>query len=198
MQKLDYAKRFIDLGIDNGCWAIKFQLFRNLPPNLELPREFFPELIDYAKGKILVFASVFDDDAVKLLYSLKISHIKKAFSMRHTHFNHIPCDYEPQWIVSTTPMESFKHSPKTIKLFCIPEYPVIYKIDFSQIFTRFPFQGFSDHTIGFNQTLVASFLGAEYIEKHITLDHSDIDCPDNCFALKPKELYRMMKCISKT
>ena len=56
------------------------------------------------------------------------------------------------------------------------------------IFKNYDFQGFSDHTLGYHQTLEAIKNGAEYIEKHITLDHKDINCPDNNFALKPKEL----------
>jgi len=33
------------------------------------------------------------------------------------------------------------------------------------------------------------------VEKHITLEHTDINCPDNNFGLLPDDLYRLVKLI---
>lgn len=189
MAKKEYCKELIDLAVENKCWAIKFQLFKNLPPNIELPRDWWIELVEYCKNRIIIFASVFDMDAFNRMVKLNTPYIKIAYSQRK------------KWtlrgenvIVSCPPLEVYDY-PDCIRLFCIPEYPVLYKIDFDQIFTRYPFEGFSDHTLGYNQTFEAIRKGAKIIEKHITLDHDDIKCPDHYFALRPNELKEMMEAI---
>ena len=187
--KLEYCKEAIDLAVEVGAWAIKFQLFKDLPPNIELPREYWPELVEYAKDRIIIFASVFDTEAEDLLIRHKSEYVKLAFSQR--------CTFSLEYMgpikncfVSCLPSEVSRYK-NFIKLFCIPEYPVTHYIDFN-ILRRYDFQGFSDHTVGWWQTMSAIHNGAEYIEKHITLDHDDINVPDAQFALRPDELRRMM------
>ena len=199
--RLDYAKEFIDIAVDNGCWAIKFQLFKNLPPNIELPREYWPELVGYAKGRIEIFASVFDKEAMIFLLENGANYVKFAYSMR---FNTLGFpttslyqSYEsdlPKVFISCSPLECCQFCQEWLKLFCIPEYPVLYEIDFREIFRNFEFAGFSDHTLGFVQTLNAIDHGAEYIEKHIALN-TMVKCPDWEIALKPKQLKEMMGAI---
>jgi sialic acid synthase SpsE len=48
--------------------------------------------------------------------------------------------------------------------------------------------GLSDHSLGWTEAMEAAQFGAEWFEKHITLNYEDITCPDAAFALKPKEL----------
>ncbi len=71
-------------------------------------------------------------------------------------------------------------------LYCIPEYPVRYHVDFESIFPRF--DGFSSHCLGIEQDMNAVSAGAQVLEKHFTLDRDDIRCPDHNFALRPKML----------
>jgi sialic acid synthase SpsE len=82
------------------------------------------------------------------------------------------------------------------KLYCIPEeYPVKYEISWGGIFPIF--DGFSSHCLGIKQELKAIENGAEIIEFHITLDKNDINCPDHCFAKRPREteyLIKQIKC----
>jgi len=192
MAKLEYAKEAIDLAVENKCWAIKFQLFKDKSPNIVLPREWWPELVDYAKDRIIIFASAFDLQAVELLKKYNSSYVKFSYSERHSWYNIMKAREFAKVIVSCDLLDLDKYKDD-IKLFCRPQYPVTSLIDFS-IF-KFPFDGFSDHTLGYSQTLDAILYGAQYIEKHITLDHDDIKCPDNTFALKPKELKGMMEGI---
>lgn len=196
MGKIEYAKELIDLAVENNCWAIKFQLFKHMPPNIELPREWWEELVEYAKDRIEIFASVFDGEALDLLIKHDALYIKFAYTQRFNYMAMAEASKHANVIISCSPMDTIGHYGGFIKLLCIPEYPVTYKIDFSLI-NKFGFDGFSDHTIGYVQTLEAIENGAEYIEKHITLNYSDINCPDHYFALKPKELKEMMYDIKR-
>lgn len=54
--------------------------------------------------------------------------------------------------------------------------------------------GYSDHTIGFEIPLMAVALGAEIVEKHITLDPS-MDGPDHLVSLPAGELAGMVSAI---
>lgn len=54
--------------------------------------------------------------------------------------------------------------------------------------------GYSDHTSGIDVPIAAVALGAEFIEKHFTLDKS-MDGPDHKASLDPAELKMMVKSI---
>lgn len=197
--RIEYAKELIETASLSGADAIKFQLFKKQNvggENIELPREWWPELVDYAKTVgIEISASAFDWEAIELLKKYNAPWIKFAHSCR-TSPNVKYVALTMPVIVSCDPLDVqlFEGSNFT-RLFCVPEYPVLYQIDFSEIFTRYPFDGFSDHTLGYGQTLNAVLSDAQIIEKHITLDHADIDCPDHYFALRPHELEDMVSKI---
>lgn len=187
--RLEYAREAIKVGLDSGLDAVKFQLFKNLPPNIELPYEWFPELVQYGKDLgIEVFASAFDDESYCLICDFCNS-IKFSYSER----NNPKIVWTPNKRIYVSGDLMTKFYNNTIKLYCIPQYPVPFIIDFEGVFPRF--DGFSDHTLGYKQTLEAVRQGAQIIEKHFTLDYADINCPDNNFALKPAELAKMVKAI---
>jgi N,N'-diacetyllegionaminate synthase len=54
--------------------------------------------------------------------------------------------------------------------------------------------GYSDHTLGIEVAIAAVCLGAELIEKHITLD-KNLNGPDHKSSLNPSEFASMVKCI---
>jgi len=57
--------------------------------------------------------------------------------------------------------------------------------------------GFSDHSTGITSAVIAVTLGAQVIEKHITLDKT-YPGPDHPFALEPKEMLLMAEAIRET
>ena len=199
MGKKEYAKELIDLAVDNGCWAIKFQLFKDMQPNIELPREWWPELVEHAKGRIEIFASVFDREAIELLKTHGAKYVKfsyqQQFKLTEKEYQHRlnMCDFAQ--VIRSCMILTVHYRLQDIRLYCSPMYPAPDNIAFDYIFKKYPYSGFSDHTLGYQSTLRAIEAGAEYIEKHINLDHKDINVPDAEFALKPKQLRRMMNAI---
>jgi N,N'-diacetyllegionaminate synthase len=201
MGKIEYAKEAVDRCIDLGVDAIKFQLFPNSEDftksgNVWLSPDMYLEIVDYADNQIDVTASVFDEDSYRFLLKTKPPFIKFAYS-QNRRWNWIDDTLENgiEAVVSCDIMSDRKVAPEATKLFCVPRYPVYEKLVFDELFPRF--DGFSDHTLGYAQTLEAVLEGAKIIEKHMTLNHSDIVCPDSYFALRPAELAGMVASIRR-
>ena len=72
-------------------------------------------------------------------------------------------------------------------LYCVSKYPTeLNDLNFSNIdFTKY--DGFSDHTIGLNASMIAFARGAKIIEKHLTLDKKMFG-PDHEGSITPDEL----------
>lgn len=196
MGKLDYAKEAIDRASDVGIHVLKFQFFKNpenyTGGNVELPKEWWPELLDYSKGKIPITASVFDLESLVYYLSFKPLFVKLAYSKKgQNDWIERSLSCETQTIVSCDPLTDRSIDRRTRRLYCIPEYPVRYEVAFDGLFPRF--HGFSDHTLGTRQTLRAIDAGASIIEKHMKLDHNDVTCPDAGFALSPHEFKSIIK-----
>jgi N-acetylneuraminate synthase len=183
--KLAQAKELIRVGASCGASAVKFQLFKNLTPNIELPYEWMPELVGY--GRLLgvdVFASVWDKEGIDALVKAEARTIKLAYPQRHNKelLSAIP-ERLSKVIISGDIFTDWSEKVTT-KLYCIPEYPVKYQVDFD-ILDRF--DGFSDHTIGIRQSANALCYGIKFLEKHFCLTGNEA-CPDAKFAITPKEL----------
>ena len=56
--------------------------------------------------------------------------------------------------------------------------------------------GYSDHSMSTTLPALAVIKGAECIEKHLTINRSDIG-PDHAFALEPEEFFTMVKNIKE-
>ena len=56
--------------------------------------------------------------------------------------------------------------------------------------------GYSDHTLGIEVSLAAVALGAEIIEKHLTLDKT-LEGPDHMASLEPNEFSNLVKGIRR-
>lgn len=195
--KIELAKEAIRIVAVCGAWAVKFQLFPNTPEftstgNIYLPREWWPELVEYAKSlPVKIFASVWDQEGFDLLLDNGSSFVKFPFSLRRTgkNFNSHEREFTPIFSLDYLDILEFSYKNKPIKLWCIPEYPVKYKVSFDKVFERF--DGFSDHTLGIRQSHNALIAGADYLEKHFKLEDSP-DCPDARFAITPKELEKLL------
>lgn len=73
-------------------------------------------------------------------------------------------------------------------LYCVPKYPCDLKdLDLPLEFSKSPYSGFSDHTLGIEAALVAVGRGATIIEKHFTLNKG-LPGPDHICSATPEEL----------
>lgn len=80
-------------------------------------------------------------------------------------------------------------------LFCISKYPCpAWEIkDFPKDFSCTDYVGFSDHTIGIETALLAVARGARVIEKHFTLDKSDVTIRDHALSATPDEFGQLVE-----
>lgn len=186
---LEKAKELVKIGADCGLDAVKFQLLTQKEMtggNIGMDWEWLPELIEDGKRLgVEVFASVFDKSGIEwmqrcLCRSIKFSHSQNSKRLFCAAFDD---HYVSGDIMNPVPAPF-------IGLYCIPEYPVPYQIDFEGLFPMF--NGFSSHCLGIEQDLRAIEFGAKIIEKHFQGDwHSP--CPDGAFALKPHRLLELVR-----
>ena len=82
--------------------------------------------------------------------------------------------------------------PNTKWLYCVPKYPcLLEEIDFSNLKD---FNGYSNHSSETIVPIMASILGAEIIEMHITYDKNQ-DFPDNNVSFDELELNQITNAI---
>jgi N,N'-diacetyllegionaminate synthase len=78
-------------------------------------------------------------------------------------------------------------------LYCVPKYPCpIEDIHLPRAFADSVYQGFSDHAIGIEASLVAIGRGARIIEKHFTLNKGLVG-PDHICSATPEELAELVR-----
>lgn len=196
MGKKQYVHEITKQAAEAGFDVIKWQLFPNTDEYKHNEHMSF-DLFDYAceravKYKIDCTASVFGGkEAEKLAACRRIPFVKFGFSQRHEldRINGF-VRLGRKVIVTTSVMDRHLLPKEAKKLFVYevnnkPVYPVTCDINFEMLFDHM-FDGFSDHTLGIHQARRAVEAGARIIEKHISLDYSDITCPDAAFALRPK------------
>lgn len=102
---------------------------------------------------------------------------------------------EVEHVVST-----FGEDKLTI-MHCISDYPLdpvnasLHNIKVLQ--DKFPAAliGFSDHSLGHELVIAAVTLGANIIEKHVTLDRNDNNVAEHHFSMEPEELNDMVKWV---
>lgn len=91
---------------------------------------------------------------------------------------------------------------RIILLHCVTDYPVKDKfanlMAISSLSKTFKLTiGYSDHTLGILAPIIAVALGSKVIEKHFTLNKSDLG-PDHKASLEPKEFKLMVNFIRQT
>lgn len=202
---LSYAKELVDICANIGCDAVKFQLFDKdseyAKVNIPVPYYWMYELKEYGIKKnypITITASVFDKKALEVLLELGVPWVKFAYSQSDKwEWQAEVCNAGKKAFVSSDCMTRAKvlKNKSVVNLYCIPEYPITKLVSFEDVFDEYDYDGFSDHTLGYAQTIKAVQAGAEFIEKHITLPYNDVTCPDSFFALKPKKFEDMVKTI---
>jgi len=182
--KLANCMKAIGCAAEAGVQDVKFQLLEKEHAkngNVSICPSWLPELVKYGRSSdVNVFASAWSLQSIVALADSGATSIKFAYSARleqglidtaQTHFKEVIVSSD----VMTGPL------PGVINLFCIPQYPVYFKVDFAEIFNA-GFDGFSDHTLGINQTIDAIRAGARIIEKHVCQCPGS-KCPDARFAI---------------
>lgn len=237
---IDLAKKLIQVAVNAGADAIKFQTFKagllttsqapkadyqkktsgsdqsqqDMLSALELSENDHIELIKYAGEKGILFLSTpFDHHSIDLLdkLGLEIFKIGSGDLTNIPYLRHIG-GLGKRVILSTgmsvmdevqvalnTLVEAGTSINKITLLHANTAYPTEYKdvnlLAMKTIANEFDVSvGYSDHTPGIEVPVAAVALGAEIIEKHVTLDRS-MKGPDHKASLEPAELTEMVKAI---
>ena len=226
------ARRLVDVAREAGADAVKFQTFKaeelvsrkspkakhvegeasffQMVKNLELGREDFKQIAEYAREKGIIFLSTpLGEESVELLYDLGVPAYKIASGditniplLRYIALKRLP-------IILSTGMANLGEieealdaiystgNEEVILLHCVASYPTpLEEVNLQVINTlKQAFQlpvGFSDHTTSTIVPIVAVALGANVIEKHFTLD-KNLPGPDHKASASPDELKRIVE-----
>lgn len=178
---------------------------------LELSYEQHEELFHYANDRKIDFIETFTSPkTLQLLEKIDVKYIKVA----SRDLTNIPLLDEigksGKPVILSTGMGGLEEIDKAVEtinryhediviLHCVSQYPAEYHnlslktIPFLK--ERYKYQiGYSDHSIGIVVPVVAFSMGADFIEKHITLSHS-LKGSDHKGALEPEGLWRMVRDI---
>lgn len=186
----------------------QFEMLRRL----ELDAAVHRRLFDYC-GKIGIqfLSSPFDLESIDLLDTLEVPLLKiPSGEITNLPFlERIAAKGRP--VILSTGMSTLGEVEEAVQvlraggtseitlLHCVTEYPAPYaEINLRAMQTlksafRLPV-GYSDHTPGIEIAIAAVALGAEVIEKHITLDRS-LPGPDHSASLEPREFKQMVAAI---
>lgn len=207
-----YPRSAGKLDWNNGAKRYKYDIYKAVQ-TFELPKSWIKSLINYCNRKKIDFlSSVFDKKGLKYLMQQGMKMIKiPSYSITNLPLIEACASYRVPIIMSTGgatlgEIEEAvnvinKYHKKLSLMHCSIQYPTeIKNCNLGIIETlKYAFSenkiGYSDHT----QTIVSAvtqavYLGAEIIEKHITLDKK-MSGPDHFFALDFGELKNMVRDI---
>jgi sialic acid synthase SpsE len=175
-----------------------------------MPRDWFREMFDHAKSLgLITFSSIHSLNDINFLRKLNVPVLKIAsIDLTYTELVKGLVKYKLPMIVSTG-MGKISEITKTYKilkkngcknfafLHCVSCYPPApEEVNLKNILSfkkkyKIPI-GFSDHSEGVAQSVASIALGANIIERHITLNKK-FPGPDHPFALDPAEMKRFVK-----
>ena len=182
---------------------------------LELPFEAFKEIKEYCENKGIMFISTPDGvESLSCLVDLGVNIIKiGSTEVSNIEFLKKIGETNKEIILSTG-MSTLGEVEKAINVIkstgndnvkvmqCTTDYPTAYEdVNLMAMITmRDAFKvkvGLSDHTVGNEAAIAATALGAEFIEKHITLDR-EMEGPDHKASMCPDEFTKYVKAIRNT
>lgn len=143
--------------------------------------------------KIPLMVSVFSEAGWLVAISVAVDYLKMAHP--ETFARNAPGeDYDKILHLCLTSGKPVFVSGKRVNgakaLYCIPKYPVYPReLILPEKFTEY--DGYSSHSHGIEDALVAISRGAKIIEKHVTLDKTEETIRDNHFALSFDEFREM-------
>tara|TARA_B110000003_G_scaffold239085_1_gene245002 strand:- start:1369 stop:2385 length:1017 start_codon:yes stop_codon:yes gene_type:complete len=183
--------------------------YREIREYLELNFEQYIELKQYSESKGLDFiVTAFDKEAVDFLLKVGVEVFKLA-SHSLTNFDLLEylSQFKKQTVLSTgmaeleeidRAVEIFKNNDCPLSLMhCVSAYPTpldeCNMLMMSSLKQRYDLPtGYSGHELGFVPSIVASSMGAEFLERHYTLDKSMVGF-DHKMSLSPDELKSMVQ-----
>ena len=93
------------------------------------------------------------------------------------------------------------HKNNLVIMQCTSQYPTEFKdvnLNVLKTYSKMGYDtGFSDHTLGYEASILATALGAKFIEKHITVNNN-LSGPDHKSSLSLKDFDVFLKKISQT
>jgi N,N'-diacetyllegionaminate synthase len=179
----------------------------------ELPFRAFEQIAAFCRKKgIIFFATAHDDSSLEFLNTLDVPVFKiGSGEVSNWTFVEKIASYGKPVILSTgmyrleqigQALKIFQkvNNPNIVVLHCITQYPTpASEVNLRAIETiRATFEvvtGYSDHTAGFHFPLAAAALGAQVIEKHITLDFDVPNAQDWKVSCGPDNLHLMVQQI---
>ena len=144
-------------------------------------------------------ASVFDAERFEWTESLDVARYKIASrTVQDTELCHRILATGKETFISLGAWHNKEGLPYLVAnahyLYCVMKYPCEYSdIRLPTSFRDSRYDGFSDHTIGLEASLVAIGRGAMVIEKHFTLSKG-LEGPDHACSATPTELADLCRC----
>lgn len=238
---LEIAKKLIESAAEAGADYVKFQTFKadklvsksakkavyqqknssssddtqmSMLKKLEIPDEWYGELVSHAKKQNIAFLSTgFDEESIDFLDTLDVPFFKipSGELTNKPYLMHVASKGKP--VILSTGMATLVEIEKSLAvlinegvpkeaitiLHCNTEYPTPMKdvnlLAMTAIGDLLAVKfGYSDHTIGIEVPIAAVALGAKVIEKHFTLNRM-MEGPDHLASLEPSELNQMVLAI---
>lgn len=195
-----------DFRINEGLW--NGRALYDLYKEAFTPYEWHKPIFEYAKKvNITLFSTPFDETAVDLLEDLSVPAYKIAsFEAVDLPLIKYVAQTRKPMIISTG-MANEEEIGEAVQvarengcsdlvlLHCISSYPApveqCHLSTIPDLAKRFDvISGLSDHTLGTTVAIASVALGAQVIEKHVTLSRADKG-PDSEFSLEPDELRKL-------
>lgn len=166
--------------------------------NIEYMTSFFDtELIKYHRKLNLKRLKIPSGEMTNVPYLEAIAKINKQILLSTGMSNY----KEVLFAIKTILKVNEYHKKRIVLMQCTSEYPTLSKnvnLNVLKTYKNLGYKiGFSDHTKGYQATNLAIALGAEYIEKHITLDNKLLG-PDHKASLSIKNFNIYLKKINET
>ena len=218
------AREMIDIAKSINIKIVKFQLYdvdalfpdkqiiaqnRNWYEEVkktQLTKEQVFELAGYCREVgIEFFASAFDLERLSWLEEVGVKRHKIATRMNQTEKYIIAVRKLGKPIIFSTNLPRTQISFWYNTLYCIPKYPAqLSDLEFNKIkfmntrkyANNYTFDGFSDHTIGPEASMIAMARGATIIEKHFCLKRDNSN-PDMVCSIEPNELKELVEFARK-
>ena len=195
-------------------WGVKeYKYWCDYLNSIALPFDKHKEIFDYAREKgVLPFSTPTSPEVVDFLEDLGVE-IFKVASMDITNvqlLRKIANTGKP--VIMSTGMASEDEIEKAVSFFdinklillhCVADYPLTYNNANLRGIVKLKDKfrclvGFSDHSLGYKLSIAAVSLGAQVIEKHITVSRNTQKKAEHHFSLEPLELKEFTERIRET